>query len=76
MAVVPLPPAPGALAPHAPAAGGPASIVGLGTLVLPGLLTHPHLGCLVLEYMGDDTHKATALRGTCVGVRDAVAEHG
>ena len=44
-------------------------------LDLEGLLTHPHLGVLVLECMGNDTRSATALRGTCRGARDAVAAH-
>ena len=48
---------------------------GLGELDLEGLLTHPHLGVLVLQYLGDDTRAATALRGTCRGARDAVAAH-
>ena len=48
---------------------------GLGELDLEGLLTHPHLGVLVLQYLGNDTRAATALRGTCRGARDAVAAH-
>ena len=48
---------------------------GLGELDLEGLLTHPHLGVLVLDFMGNDTRAATALRGTCRGARDAVAAH-
>ena len=53
----------------------PAPSYGLGTLDLEGLLTHPHLGVLVLQYLGNDTRAATALRGTCRGARDAVAAH-
>ena len=49
---------------------------GLGTLDLVGLLTHPHLGVAVFGYMGDDTVAATALRGTCRELRDAVGAHG
>ena len=48
---------------------------GLGELDLEGLLTHPHLGVAVLQYLGNDTRAATALRGTCRGARDAVAAH-
>ena len=55
--------------PDAPQPGG------LGELDLQGLLMHPHLGVLVLEYLGNDTRAATALRGTCRGARDAVAVH-
>ena len=47
---------------------------GLGELDLVGLLTHPHLGVAVFEYFGDDTAAATALRGTCRELRDAVAQ--
>ena len=48
---------------------------GLGELDLEGLLTHPHLGVAVLQYLGDDTLAATKLRRTCRGARDAVAAH-
>ena len=48
---------------------------GLGELDLEGLLTHPHLGVLVLQYLCNDTRAATALRGTCRGARDAAAAH-
>ena len=41
-----------------------------------GLLTHPHLGVAVFGYMGNDTRAATALRGTCRELRDAVGAHG
>ena len=49
---------------------------GLGSLDLLGLLTHPHLGVAVFGYLGDDTVAATALRGTCRELRDAVGAHG
>ena len=48
---------------------------GLGSLDLVGLLTHPHLGVAVFGYLGDDTAAATALRGTCRELRDAVGAH-
>ena len=48
---------------------------GLGKLDLLGLLTHPHLGVAVVEYMGGDTRAATALRGVCRKLRGAVAAH-
>jgi hypothetical protein len=65
----------GAPPPPPAVAGAAAAVYGLGTLDLEGLLTHPHLGVLVLALLGDDTAAATALRGTCRGVRDAVAGH-
>ena len=65
-AVADAPPPPPAPSPHPG---------GLGELDLEGLLTHPHLGVAVLQYLGDDTRAATALRGTCRGARDAVAAH-
>ena len=66
---------------HAAAAAAPppppgSPRYGLGTLDLLGLLTHPHLGVAVFEYFGDDTAAATALRGTCRELRDAVGAHG
>ena len=49
---------------------------GLGELDLVGLLTNPFLGHgLVLQYLGNDTAAASALRGTCRGARDAVAAY-
>ena len=62
------PPPPPPPQPHPPA-------YGLGELDLVGLLTHPHLGVAVFQYFGDDTVAATALRGTCRELRDAVAAH-
>ena len=61
--------------PPPPPAPPPPHPGGLGELDLEGLLTHPHLGVLVLQYLGNDTRAATALRGTCRGARDAVAAH-
>ena len=63
-------PPPSCVAPAPPPHPG-----GLGELDLEGLLTHPHLGVAVLQYLGNDTRAATALRGTCRGARDAVAGH-
>ena len=68
----PPPPPPPPPPPH-PAPAPPQ--YGLGTLGLVGLLTHPHLGVAVFVYMGDGTVAATALRGTCRELRDAVAGH-
>jgi hypothetical protein len=42
---------------------------------LPSMLGHTDLGPLILGWLGDDTEAATALRGTCVAARDAVAAH-
>ena len=40
---------------------------------LPAMLGHPDLGPFILGWLGDDTVAASALRGTCVAARDAVA---
>ena len=42
---------------------------------LPAMLGHPDLGPFILGWLGDDTAAASALRGTCVAARDAVAEY-
>ena len=39
------------------------------------MLGHPDLGPLIMGWFIDDTRAATALRGTCVAARDAVAGH-
>ena len=42
---------------------------------LPGMLTHPDLGGVILGWIADDTGTATALRGVSRGCRDGVAAH-
>ena len=42
---------------------------------LPAMLGHPHLGRVILGWLGDDTAAASALRGTCAAARDAVAAY-
>ena len=42
---------------------------------LPSMLGHPDLGPVILGWISNDTAAASALRGTCVAARDAVAAH-
>ena len=42
---------------------------------LPGMLTHPDLGGVILGWIADDTRSATALRGASRGCRDGVTAH-